>query len=242
MSRENKTFAKLLFRYGDKYKDLVQVVTWPLAVLHRANFSTDPSFWGRLTETEVDISKNIVGGFCQTDFESGVYQLRGRLQELLEMSAVNYTLIGQGTTRSFSHWLGWLQILFKRTTSKTVSTWETFSVTCHYVSYIGHRKANFYLPLLTFQGATLYCLHCWLLEIYNDVMTDPHTTSWWWFSMLQFLTTLKISSCRWSQWFVFWARLSPLLHASLLILARMFFNGSCWFWTLKMLRTTWNPI
>ena len=118
MSRENKTFAKLLFRYGDKYKDLVQVVTWPLAVLHRANFSTDPSFWGRLTETEVDISKNIVGGFCQTDFESGVYQLRGRLQELLEMSAVNYTLIGQGTTRSFSHWLGWLQILFKEQPAK----------------------------------------------------------------------------------------------------------------------------
>ena len=131
---------------------------------------------------------------------------------------------------------------FQRTTSKTVSTWETFSVTCHYVSYIGHRKANFYLPLLTFQGATLYCLHCWLLEIYNDVMTDPNTKYWWWFSMLQFLTTLKISSCRWSQWFVFWARLSPLLHASSLILARMFFNGSCWFWTLKMLRTTWNPI
>ena len=44
--------------------------------------------------TEVDISKNIVGGFCQTDFESGVYQLRGRLQELPEMFAVNYALIG----------------------------------------------------------------------------------------------------------------------------------------------------
>lgn len=85
MYRENKTFAKLLFCYEDK--DLVQVVTWPLAVLHRANFSTDPSFWGRLTVTEVDISKNIVGGFCQTDFESGVYQLRGRLQELPEMFA-----------------------------------------------------------------------------------------------------------------------------------------------------------
>ena len=213
-----------------------------------ANFSTDPSFWGRLTETEVDISKNIVGGFCQTDFESGVYQLRGRLQELLEMSAVNYTLIGHRTTRSVSHWLCLLQILFKITTSKTVSTWETFSVTCHYVSYIGHRKANLDVPLLTNQdqeqhsfaftaGFKKSTMTSWRIPIPLPHLGDDLACFNFW-QLWRYLHT----SCCWSQGSCFgW---DYCLYCNLIFLTRKLFNGSCWFWTLKKLRrrTTRNPI
>ena len=63
MKRENKTFAKLLFRYGDK--DLVQVVTWPLAVLHRPIFPPTHPFEGDSLRLKLTSARTLWEGFVR---------------------------------------------------------------------------------------------------------------------------------------------------------------------------------
>ena len=62
-------------------------------------FERDP-LWLKLTS-----HKNRVGGFCEADFESGVYQLQSRLEELPELFVVKHSLIGFRPAKLQSHWL-----------------------------------------------------------------------------------------------------------------------------------------
>ena len=136
------------------------------------------------------------------------------------------SLIGWRAGMSFSHWLVNRQILLQRTDSKTVSTWETFSVTCHCVSSIGHRKVKLVIHILTMEME----IHC-IARVGFEKSIEWRTPSWWWFDMLQFLTTLKIPPYTLSQYegLSFGHNYGLFSAESYMWLGNIFLDWSCWF-------------